>query len=365
MLFNQNHRAVFNYTGISMSFPDPPPPPLPFMPPPPFHGVDGGFWPQIPMNNEHPDSHIQQLDQAPPFKRPRNTETNLPNSSNYPMMNPLANPMVNKSSSHVLMNPSLNKGTCHIFYKTRICTRFMEGNCRNGENCTFAHGHQDLREPPPNWQQLVQKMDKGPAGDWNDDNRIIHRMKICRKFYNGEECPYGEKCNFLHESPLKFRTDIAMSRESSAISIGMVGPVVEQNDASDQQTEFNKNLNPISDALRMKPAYWKTKLCSKWETTGQCPFGERCHFAHGQSDLQAPPGGRVEAEVISNIGSFPARPLSSVPSVVQSTVVVGGALTEKESGGNNIDKSLLKWKVHKKINRIYADWLDDDPLLED
>ena len=191
------------------------------------------------------------------------------------------------SSSHVLMNPSpnppLNKGTCHIFYKTRICTRFMEGNCRNGENCTFAHGHQDLREPPPNWQQLVQKMDKGPTGDWNDDNRIIHRMKICRKFYNGEECPYGEKCNFLHESPLKFRTDIEMSRESSAISIGTVGPVVEQNGASDQQTELNKKLNPISDALRMKPVYWKTKLCSKWEATGQCPFGERCHFAHGQS----------------------------------------------------------------------------------
>ena len=89
----------------------------------------------------------------------------------------------------------------------------------------------------------------------------------------------------------------------------------------------------------------------------------------GLSDLQAPPGGRVEAEAILNIGTFPMRPLSSVPSAVDtsplSTVVVLGAPTDKESGGNNIDKSLLKWKVHKKINRIYADWLDDDPLLED
>lgn len=27
-------------------------------------------------------------------------------------------------------------------------------------------------------------------------------------------------------------------------------------------------------------------------------------------------------------------------------------------------KSLLKWKGNKKINQIYADWLDDFPLLQ-
>ena len=30
-----------------------------------------------------------------------------------------------------------------------------------------------------------------------------------------------------------------------------------------------------------KPSNWKTRICNKWELTGYCPFGSKCHFAHG------------------------------------------------------------------------------------
>uniref|UniRef100_A0A7N2RE89 C3H1-type domain-containing protein n=1 Tax=Quercus lobata TaxID=97700 RepID=A0A7N2RE89_QUELO len=30
-----------------------------------------------------------------------------------------------------------------------------------------------------------------------------------------------------------------------------------------------------------KPSNWKTRICHKWELTGYCPFGSKCHFAHG------------------------------------------------------------------------------------
>jgi hypothetical protein len=30
-----------------------------------------------------------------------------------------------------------------------------------------------------------------------------------------------------------------------------------------------------------KPSNWKTRICNKWEMTGYCPFGSKCHFAHG------------------------------------------------------------------------------------
>lgn len=158
-----------------------------------------------------------------------------------------------------------------------MCLKFLDGNCRNGESCTFAHGAEDLREPPPNWQEMVAK-DRG-LGNWNDDQRLIHRMKICKKFYNGEECPYGEKCNFLHID----------SGESPVIRIGTVGSGVGNRSGSDQ-VEVSRNLNLGCDGLRgnsstMKPTCWKTKLCSKWEMTGHCPFGERCHFAHGFSGI--------------------------------------------------------------------------------
>ncbi|CAN1787212.1 Zinc finger CCCH domain-containing protein 39 [Linum perenne] len=145
---------------------------------------------------------------------------------------------------------------------------------------------QDLRQPPPNWQELVGAVGSSrvedqdistrlPVVNWEDDQRIIHKMKLCKKFCNGEECPYGDRCNFLHEDPGRFR-------ESAAISIGTTGGMPMMNHGNGGG--YNVANGGGSDALRanlMKPVYWKTRLCSKFEITGHCPFGDNCHFAHG------------------------------------------------------------------------------------
>lgn len=330
-----------------MNFPDHPPTPLSFDPPP-FPSSDVcDLWPQSPMESEHTDSQ-SQFEHVTPFKRPRNYDYNPPNSAPFPPVNPRTN----------LPNPLVNRGTSNIFFKTRMCVKFLDGNCRNGESCSFAHGFEDMREPPPNWQDIIREKDRG-VGNWNDDQRIIHRMKICRKFYNGEECSYGEKCNFLHESPSKFKNDISipLPRESSAISIGTMGPLTEHR-SDTYQAEVNKHLNASLDAFRvnMKPTYWKTKMCSKWEITGQCPFGDRCHFAHGQSEVQVP-GGHIEGEEMMDIGSIRTKALPlPVNDVPPRKMEVGGPT--KECGENN-NKGLSKWKLHRKINCIYGDWPED------
>lgn len=184
-------------------------------------------------------------------------------------------------------NPPVNKGPTNIFFKTRVCAKFRQGTCRNGENCNFAHGEADLRQPPPNWKDLVgvggvreeREEEDRPSGNWDDDQRIIHKMKLCKKFYNGEECPYGDRCNFLHEDPSKFRDDVGRFRETSAISIGTTGMPAGQVSGSNHN-EVNRPLNNAG-GMNM---YRKTKLCSKWET-GQCPFGEKCNFAHGLAGI--------------------------------------------------------------------------------
>uniref|UniRef100_A0A3Q7J025 Uncharacterized protein n=1 Tax=Solanum lycopersicum TaxID=4081 RepID=A0A3Q7J025_SOLLC len=66
-------------------------------------------------------------------------------------------------------------------------------------------------------------------------------------------------------------------RESSAISIETAGY---KNDP--KLIEISKHENVESDSVFIKPVYWKTKICSKWETTGQLPFCDHCHCAHGQ-----------------------------------------------------------------------------------
>ncbi|KAK9055083.1 hypothetical protein SSX86_026163 [Deinandra increscens subsp. villosa] len=125
------------------------------------------------------------------------------------------NPEVKMTTSKLPMN----KGAANIFYKTRMCQRFADGRCRNGDKCNYAHGPKDLRDPPPNWQEFVK--DNYTGENWNDDEKIILRMRICRKFYNGDQCPYGERCTFLHESPDKFKiktaSDSGKTRENASV----------------------------------------------------------------------------------------------------------------------------------------------------
>ena len=77
------------------------------------------------------------------------------------------------------------------------------------------------------------------------------------------------------------------------------------------------------------------------------------------SELQAP-GGRTEVKA-GNAGSIltkappPVLPNNMSPSMMAN---VPGLIEEEQS-----KKSLLKWKGQKKLNRIYADWLDDLPLV--
>ena len=67
-------------------------------------------------------------------------------------------------------------------YKTEICRNWeLEGYCRFGDECTFAHGNLELN-----------KKVSMPSN---------YKTKICKQF--DEEpfyCPYGEKCQFLHAS---------------------------------------------------------------------------------------------------------------------------------------------------------------------
>ncbi|KAK4783853.1 hypothetical protein SAY86_018221 [Trapa natans] len=332
-----------------MSLSDPNPP---HMTPPLQHYSDSApYWSPFPMSSEPFDDNSRfdsssQFDHPqPPLKRPRNFDENPSSAAPYPRP-----------------NPSTNRGPSNIFFKTRMCAKFKMGTCRNGENCNFAHGIEDMRQPPPNWQEFVgggREDDHRSSDNWDDDQKIIHKMKLCKKFYNGEECPYGDRCNFLHEGPSKFRDDAGRFRETSAICIGTSGvPVVQGNGNNQPEVPRSASLgvDPRADPrAATKTVYWKTKLCTKFEVTGHCPFRDKCHFAHGVAEIQTPVG-LVEGEPpnMAQTALKNQQVLSSVPFPIGSTV------DPMEQGQ---PKCLLKWKLNKKVNQIYADWLDDFPFL--
>jgi len=66
--------------------------------------------------------------------------------------------------------------TSEVKYKTEICKNFLQGKCKFGNKCAFAHGKEDLRE-----------------------KSFECKAKVCKQFSEYGYCLYGERCHFKHE----------------------------------------------------------------------------------------------------------------------------------------------------------------------
>ncbi|EPY53755.1 CCCH tandem zinc finger protein [Schizosaccharomyces cryophilus OY26] len=95
-------------------------------------------------------------------------QTNVPSVSQRPRA---ATPGSNNSST-----TSTGK---RALYKTEPCKNWQTtGNCRYGNKCQFAHGEDELKEPP-----------RHPK----------YKSEPCRSFMLYGYCPYGLRCCFLHD----------------------------------------------------------------------------------------------------------------------------------------------------------------------
>lgn len=258
---------------------------------------------------------------------------------------------------------SRSKAIGKMFYKTKLCCKFRAGVCPYVTNCNFAHGLEELRKPPPNWQEIVaaHEEERGVTVEQREEHQIptistsdlrnesprTYKGRHCKKFYTEEGCPYGENCTFLHDEQSR-------ARESVAIS---VSPTVGGAYGANGTTQ--------------KPSNWKTRICNKWETTGSCPFGSKCHFAHGLAELHkfgGPEGeGRdssVPTETKPNCMT-PKTDTSTSPSLSaprQEFHHVGlGIPSQRPSSVIQVvgQRPAQKWKGPDKISRIYGDWIDD------
>lgn len=251
------------------------------------------------------------------------------------------------SESQVVV-PIRSKAIGKMFFKTKLCCKFRAGVCPYITNCNFAHGLEELRKPPPNWQEIVTAHEGGVGFEnYREEHQIpimtspesradfqrSHKGRHCKKFYTEEGCPFGDSCTYIHDEQ-------ARSRESVAISV------------TPTMGDFDKNN---STAMYQKPTNWKTRICNKWETTGYCPFGTKCRFAHGAAELHNFGGAQVEGEGKDSASDIKAGGGSSLKPVdlkVAST-------TYLPSNNTSQRRPIQKWKGPNKISKIYGDWIDD------
>ncbi|MCO5596018.1 hypothetical protein L7F22_050072 [Adiantum nelumboides] len=156
--------------------------------------------------------------------------------------------------------PGSAKGTGALFLKTKLCTKFKLGTCTFNERCHFAHGMEDLRKPPVGWETMVTNAGQGGpfSGRTVGDGNLQQRKKSskpCRFFADGKECPYGDRCTFVHVAG-----DDVYPAAGFGSSEGLPAPRL------------------------------KTRLCARWERGEACNYGERCHYAHGYAELQSDNG---------------------------------------------------------------------------
>lgn len=271
-------------------------------------------------------------------------------------------------SLNLMSSGSRSRAIGKMFFKTKLCCKFRNGTCPYITNCNFAHGIEELRKPPPNWQEIVAAQDdeRGVSSEPREEHQIpclitsnlggetqrSYKGRHCKKFYTEEGCPYGDNCTFLHDEQSK-------ARESVAISLG--------------PTAGNGYGNAVNGTTQ-KPSNWKTRICNKWEMTGYCPFGSKCHFAHGLGELHRYGGGLVDMDG-RDISSAPSdlKHLGVSSKTATDTVVTSstsaphndiyhmGAASQRSSGVNPRQglRPIQKWKGPDKISRIYGDWIDD------
>ena len=195
-------------------------------------------------------------------------------------------------------------------FKTRLCKNFESSEgCRFGPKCHFAHGEQELKKsdalPSTSNQSQVGKIRTGTI---REDRAALRGFR--------EPTPPGLSAvaafGAISTANVSINSSIAgfiigkggvnlkaISRTTGAKlfirdhesdpnikNVEMQGSFDQIGQASSMVREMlaNKNVHPIKPGGVGTHAY-KSKLCENFPK-GACTYGGRCHFAHGQGELQ-------------------------------------------------------------------------------
>lgn len=272
------------------------------------------------------------------------------------------------------------RGMGSMFYKTKLCSRFRSGNCPYNTNCNFAHGMEELRKPPPGWEEFVASQElppppsqpcgqggSGSAVGSTDSQVRFHKTRPCKKYFGEGNCPYGgEKCNFLHDEQsvpraVREAREAAISASVAVVAASpKVEPLVSTTNGNIKETGGGGVSMPAGSATsNARPSNWKRRSCNKWETTGHCSFGDKCHFAHGADELQRYGGGLPDSNAPALSDSKSGGTPSSDSIAASSHQRHHGGYSSARSGS----KGNTNWRGPNEISTICGDWWGEEDDL--
>jgi cleavage and polyadenylation specificity factor subunit 4 len=151
--------------------------------------------------------------------------------------------------------------------RTVVCRHWLRDLCMKGSSCEFLHQY-DLSKMPLCRHGDRCKIPDCPFRHISDANRLD-----C-VFYSQGFCIHGPFCRYRHVQ--RERQDLPAVAD---FTLGLTQM---------QQNEERGGQEPESRPTAKPNENYKTSICKHF-LQGSCPFGEKCHFAHGQHELRAFP----------------------------------------------------------------------------
>ncbi|GLD92054.1 hypothetical protein PINS_up000587 [Pythium insidiosum] len=147
---------------------------------------------------------------------------------------------------------------------TVVCRHWLRGLCMKGDNCEFLHQFDMARMPECRWGMECQ-VPECPFRHVPDEERVE-----CA-FYRQGFCSHGPNCRYRH---------VKLAREECPETADFSL----QSKVAEEENIKRRKAQPVNE-------FYKIAICKHWEKLGTCPFGEDCHFAHGEKELRPFPRG--------------------------------------------------------------------------
>lgn len=119
---------------------------------------------------------------------------------------------------------------------TRLCTKFMNGNCHESqEDCDYAHGQQNLKWTPE-----------------------FYKTTICKYYQKGFDCPQGENCRHAHgDHELRGNSDIIRQNYEAKKDKSYQDKLTDQN----TQLQHMLSLTSSTATTRLTPVHSAIYSC--------------------------------------------------------------------------------------------------------
>uniref|UniRef100_A0ACD5Z7D2 Uncharacterized protein n=2 Tax=Avena sativa TaxID=4498 RepID=A0ACD5Z7D2_AVESA len=236
----------------------------------------------------------------------------LPVDQAVTKMSNLGSPAFAHPPGRIRVGPAVPDGPLTLTVKTRLCNKYStEEGCKWGDKCHFAHVEEELgkhmfvnKSRPPHFELRPTShfappamLNPGMTTPASFEASATAKISVDASLVGAIIGRGGINTKYI--SRVTGAKLVIRDHESDASlkSIELEGTFDQINDASALVTELivsidgnssapqpGQNLVGGSHRGRGPGSNFKTKLCEHF-TKGSCNFGDRCHFAHGESEL--------------------------------------------------------------------------------